>query len=52
MNRSIWETLVTALQAWEKADFNATNEHDRRLEFKAFDAAIDWLLSVEPKEDN
>lgn len=52
MDRAVWETLVTALQAWSAVDFNAESEYERRREFKAFDAAIDWLLSVEPKEDN
>lgn len=48
MDRAVWETLITALQAWEEVDFNANSEHERRQEFMAFDAAMDWLLSVEP----
>lgn len=52
MNREIWETLVTALQVWEAVDFDTDSEYERRQERKAKDDAIDWLLSVEPKEDN
>jgi len=52
MDRAVWETLIAALQAWEWVGFNAESEYERRQEFKNFDAAIDWLLSVEPKEDN
>jgi hypothetical protein len=52
MNRSIWETLVTALQAWQEINFNATNDYDRRLEQREYNDAIAWLISVEPKEDN
>ena len=52
MNRAIWETLLTALQAWEAVNFNTDDEHDRRLERKTFNEVMSWLLSVEPKEDN
>ena len=48
MNRSIWETLITALQAWEEIDFNATNDYERRLENQALHDAMRWLASVEP----
>ena len=52
MDRGIWETIITALQAWECVGFNVNSEHERRQEFKNLNAAMDWLLSVEPKEDN
>lgn len=52
MDRSTWETLVTALQSWEAINFNASDEHDRRLEERAMRNALGWLVSVEPKEDN
>lgn len=52
MNRAVWETLVTALQAWSEVDFNAHNEYERRREHKALNEALDWLLPLEPKEDN
>jgi len=52
MDRSTWETLITALQAWEAVDYNATDDYDRRIEERAMRNAIAWLISVEPKEDN
>jgi len=52
MDRPTWETMITALQAWEAINFNATDDYDRRLEQRAFDNAMAWLISVEPKEDN
>ena len=50
MNRSTWETMITALQAWEAMNFNATNDYDRRLEEREFHDAMAWLVSVEPRE--
>jgi hypothetical protein len=50
MNRSTWETIVTAMQAWQEINFNATDDYDRRLEQRAYNEAIAWLISVEPKE--
>lgn len=52
MNRSTWETMITALQAWEAINFNATDDYDRRLEQRAMRNALAWLASVEPKEEN
>ena len=52
MDRSTGETMITALQAWEAINFNATDDYDRRLEQREFDDAMAWLISVEPKEDN
>lgn len=52
MDRRTWETIITALQAWEAIDYNATNDYDRRSEERACRDALAWLISVEPKEDN
>lgn len=49
MNRQIWETLWTALQAWEAVDFNADFESERKREWKLYNEAVDYLLSVEPE---
>jgi hypothetical protein len=51
MNRQVWETLLTALQAWEGVDFNATDKQDYKNEYLCFDEAVDYLLSVEPKDN-
>jgi len=51
MNRQVRETLFTALQAWENVDFNATDKQDYKNEHRCFNEAVDYLLSVEPKED-
>lgn len=52
MNRQIWLTLIAALQAWKAVNFNTEPNLERLYEERAYREAIDWLFSVEPKEDN
>jgi hypothetical protein len=51
MNRQVWETLLTALQAWEGVNFNATDKQDYKNEHRCLNEAVDYLLSVEPKDN-
>ena len=51
MNVGIWETLFTALQAWEAVGFSAVSREDERLERQAYEVAVDWLLSVVSVDD-